>query len=288
MKWICGKRHIDLSLRPLIMGILNVTPDSFSDGFPTRDAALKHAESLLVQGADILDLGGESTRPGSLPVSTFEELDRVAPIIEDLRNITDRPLSIDTQKEEVAREAVRLGATIINHVSGSLDYRNMLPLLRESGAAYLGMHMRARPDTMQNHTDYRDLQGEVLADLQNIMHFFEGNGISAERLLFDPGIGFGKTAMQCVELLSSSSSLAEQLGRPLVMGLSRKRWLSELTGLDVSQRDGATATASALLPFPEVAIHRVHHVAAVRQSLILKGRMELKQWDWSIKNCQPL
>ncbi|PIE03609.1 MAG: dihydropteroate synthase [Acidobacteria bacterium] len=280
MKWICHSKTIDLSKRPLIMGIVNVTPDSFSGGIDSPQEAIQLAQRQLEEGADLLDIGGESTRPGSDSISVQQELDRVMPIIQALKNLTDRPLSIDTQKEAVAREAIGAGADIINHVSGSLDYGKMLSLLQENQAGYIGMHMKARPKTMQEQTGYGNVTEEVCASLLEIKNAFVQNGIQKERLIFDPGIGFGKTPEQCILLMTHLKKMASQLDCPILMGLSRKSWMKHYFNLDVSERDPLTATASALLPFPEVAIHRVHDVGKTRNSLFLKGLLENREWEW--------
>ena len=280
LQWKCGGKVIHLDRRPLIMGIVNVTPDSFSGGIPNFDDALKYTEQLLREGADILDIGGESTRPGSLPVSVQQELDRVAPLVQALHSLTDVPLSIDTQKHEIARETIPLGIDIINHVSGSLDFKDMLPVLKESEAGYVGMHMKARPKIMQQNTDYDHLVENIVSELKALQSFFLKSGIEHERLIFDIGIGFGKSTEQCITLLQEMDIFFKQLGRPFLMGLSRKKWLSELLNLELTARDHATASASSFLPFPEVAVHRVHNVALTRQSLILKGKLRKHNWDW--------
>jgi len=281
MKWMCGSKTIELNKRPLLMGILNMTPDSFSGGCRHLDEAMSHAEALLGEGADILDIGGESTRPGSESVSLQEEMDRVIPLIQRVKNITDRAISIDTQKAEIAMEAIDHGAEIINHVSGSLDYLEMLPVLQKSEAGYIGMHMKARPKKMQNETNYHDVVQDVADALIHIQDTLVLNGVNKNRLVFDPGIGFGKTPQQCLTLLRNTKKISGKLSRPLLMGLSRKAWINHYLNVAVHDRDHATGTASALLPFPEVAIHRVHNVKKTRQSLVLKGLQEARQWDWN-------
>lgn len=281
--WRCGSWTMDLSKRPLIMGILNVTPDSFSDGYPDPADALARARQLIADGADIVDIGGESTRPGSKSISTQQELDRIAPITERMLREFDIPLSIDTQKAAVASWATEQGVSIINHVSGSLDLEAMLPTLENNDAGYIGMHMRARPDVMQQRTNYINLLDTILEDLTTMFESLEKADVAPERILFDPGIGFGKTMQQCVTLLTNSQALFRSLKRPLLMGLSRKRWLTSLLQLGPGQRDAATASASALLPWPAVAIHRVHNVELVRHALILKGEIENLGWNWKEK-----
>jgi len=270
--WHCGPYRLDLEQRPLIMGILNVTPDSFSDGYPGTALALAQAERLIEDGADILDIGGESTRPGSDSITTEEELARVLPVIEALAG-RQIPLSIDTQKVDVARAAVAAGAVIINHVSATLDHGAMLPLLRECDAGYVAMHMRERPKTMQHKPRYTDVMAEVVSALRRVHADLHAAGVADNRLVFDPGIGFGKKLAHNLTLMGSVETLRRQLGLPLLMGLSRKSWLHHLLAADMGDNaalDAYSLVASLSLPFPAVAIHRVHNVKLLHNGFALR------------------
>ncbi|MDJ0840436.1 MAG: dihydropteroate synthase [Acidobacteriota bacterium] len=276
MFWDCGRYRLNLAERPLIMGILNATPDSFSDGYHTLDSALAHAQRLVLDGADILDVGGESTRPGSESVSTAEELERVTPLIETLRQRYDLPLSVDTQKPEVARAAIEAGADIVNGVSASLDYEAFTPVLAETGVGFVAMHMQNRPRTMQVNPEYTDVVAEVAGALDAAADHLAAAGVAGDRILFDPGIGFGKTLTHNLALLNGLEALMDRLQRPLLIGISRKSWLTHL--LDVPRNanpelDAYTMVASTRLPFPAAAVHRVHNVKWLKRALVLAGRI---------------
>ncbi len=280
MIWQCGERRMDLSERPLIMGVLNVTPDSFSDGYPTLDQALAQAEKLIADGADILDVGGESARPGARPVSASEEMDRVAPVIERLRRDHDLPISVDTQKTAVARAAIDAGADIVNHVSGSLDYRDMIGLLRETQVGYVCMHMQDRPLTMQRDPRYENVVLEVTESLSRALQDLQDEGVAPERALLDPGVGFGKTLAHNLTLLTSLKKLARHTGRPLLVGVSRKSWMTKLFAdplPDMAERDAYTALTSVMTPFPEVAIHRVHNVRWLKNAFVIKASLSRQE-----------
>lgn len=247
------------------MGVLNVTPDSFSDGrMHTLESALAQGRKLLADGADILDVGGESSRPGAEPVSEAEELERVAPIIEALARETDRPISIDTYKPGTARECLRLGATIVNDIAGFRD-PEMIEVAAEAGASIVMMHMRGRPKTMQQDTDYDDLLGEIRAFFADRIAAAEAAAI--EEIAIDPGIGFGKTAAQNFELLKRLGELAG-LGRPILVGTSRKSFLGSLPSkLPVDERlEGTIATCCAAVE-RGATIVRVHDVAPVKRAM---------------------
>lgn len=278
MFWQCGNYRLDLSQRPLLMGILNVTPDSFSDGYPDKPRALDQAQRLIDAGADILDVGGESTRPGSESVAEQAEMARVLPIIEALASRCNVPISIDTQKPAVAAAAIKAGASIINHVSGSLDYGDMLPVLQQSHAGYVAMHMLSRPKTMQRNARYDDVVQEVAAALAVVASAAKDAHIAADRLLFDPGIGFGKRLEHNLALLRDLPRLVQHLQRPLLLGISRKSWLDKLLDVPmqpIDERDAYTAIASIMAPFPTVVVHRVHRVAWVRKAFKLKNALSV-------------
>jgi len=265
---------------PVLVGILNVTPDSFSDGgrFTAPDAALAQAERLLQDGAAILDLGGESTRPGrSSEVSQAEELRRVVPVIEALvREHPDLILSIDTVKAAVARAAVDAGAAIINDVSALRLDPGMAEVVASAGAGVVLMHSRGSilEIASYTHADYGgDVLGGVSAELHTAITRAIEAGVSPEAIVIDPGLGFSKTIEQNLVLLDQLSAL-QALGRPVLVGPSRKRFLGEVTGLPVEQRDPATATACAMAYERGARLFRVHDVARVRESLALARAVE--------------
>ena len=246
--------------RPVVMGILNVTPDSFSDGgrYAARDAAVRHAERLAADGAAIIDVGGESTRPGASGVSAGEELDRVVPVIEALRAAVDVPLSIDTSKPAVMREAVAAGAALINDVR-ALREEGALATAADLEVAVCLMHMRGEPRTMQDAPEYRDVTAEVAAFLRERRDACIAAGIPATRILLDPGFGFGKKHRHNVELLANLRQLTE-LGQPLLAGLSRKATLGALTGRDVDDRVAASISAALIAVMHGARVVRVHDV----------------------------
>lgn len=242
------------------MGVLNVTPDSFSDGgrFPGLDDAFRQAERMAEDGAAILDIGGESTRPGAAEVSARQELDRVLPVIEAIRSRFGVPLSIDTSKPEVMRAAVSAGAALINDVY-ALRRDGALAAAAESTAAVCLMHMQGEPRTMQEHPRYDDVVREVGAFLAARAEACEQAGIPRERLLLDPGFGFGKTLSHNLELLANLDRLRD-LGLPVLVGLSRKRSLGELTGRPVGERVPAGLAAAVLAAAGGAHIVRTHDV----------------------------
>lgn len=252
---------------PFLMGVVNATPDSFSDGgrFLAPDAAVAQAERLAEEGADVVDLGGESTRPGSAPVSAEEELRRVVPVVERLRaRGFPLPISLDTCKAEVARAGLAAGADLVNDVTGLADPA-MARVVAEAGAPLVLMHLRGTPATMQAHATYRDLLGEVAAELRAGLARAAAAGIPAERIILDPGLGFAKTTAHNVELLARVGEL-RALGRPLLVGPSRKRFIGELTGAAVEARLPGTLAAVTACVLAGVEWLRVHDVAAARQA----------------------
>jgi dihydropteroate synthase len=262
----CGF-HFDLSDRSIVMGIVNATPDSFSDGgqFATSEDAIAFALAVAEQGAAIVDIGGESTRPGSDPVTMDEELARVLPIIERLREKSDVAISIDTMKPEVARRAIEAGANIVNDVSALSD-PEMAPLVAETGAGLVLMHMQGRPKTMQETPEYGDVIGEVGAFLSARAAVALDAGIPANRIAIDPGIGFGKTLEHNLAIFARLDELAA-LGYPLLIGPSRKRFIGELTGAPVGGRLAGTVAAITAGVARGARIARVHDVAAAVQAL---------------------
>lgn len=254
---------------PRLMGIVNVTPDSFSDGgrYLDPDRAVAHALELIQQGADFLDVGGESTRPGSQRVPLEEELRRVIPVIERLAAKTTVPISVDTSKAEVARQALSAGALIVNDVTGLEGDAAMLGVCAGSEAGVVCMHMQGTPETMQDHPSYGDVVAEVAEYLRQRLAALERGGIPAERVVVDPGIGFGKTARHNLQILSHVARFRE-LGRPLLIGHSRKRFLKALLGRPVEEAAAGTLGVSLALAAQSAEILRVHDVGAVRDALV--------------------
>jgi len=267
LSWKVGRRKLELDA-PRIMGILNVTPDSFSDGgrFVDPATAAEHGLRMARDGADILDVGGESTRPGAGEVPVEEEIRRVVPVIESLAGRLDVPISIDTRKAAVARAAIEAGATIVNDVSGLGHDPEMIAVLSETGVGAVLMHMRGTPATMHRHTDYADVVAEVAASLSQTLERCRAHGIDEERLVLDPGIGFAKDTADNLRLLAFPEQL-HALGRPLLVGVSRKSLLGKLYGLEVDQRDDATLALTAISAFLGVSIFRVHRVRAACQAV---------------------
>lgn len=267
-----GKFRLDLS-RPLIMGVVNLTPDSFSDGglLPTTGAAIVHALNLRAQGADILDIGGESTRPGAAPVDEIEEWRRIHPVLETLV-ATDIPVSVDTRKPAIMKAAIEAGAAMINDVE-ALGAPGALEILGRSNAAVCLMHMQGKPQIMQEHPLYDDVVGEVKAFLANRVRDCVEAGIATERLVVDPGFGFGKTLEHNLVLLRRLDELAD-LNVPVLVGMSRKTMLGALTGRQVDQREYAGITAHLLAVARGARILRVHDVAAMKDALAVWNAVE--------------
>jgi len=254
----CNNFQFDLS-RPLVMGIVNVTPDSFSDGghHASTTAAIAHARQLISDGADILDIGGESTRPGAATVSAQEELDRVLPVIEGLRDITV-PISIDTWKPEVMRAALAAGASMVNDIN-ALQEEGALAAVAGSDAAVCLMHKQGVPQTMQQQPHYTDVIAEVSAFLRVRISAVEAAGIARDRIVIDPGFGFGKTLAHNLDLLRELETFCA-LDVPVLAGLSRKSMLGAITGRDVNERLAASVAAAVLAVQRGAAIVRVHDV----------------------------
>ena len=266
--WVFEGLRRELGQTPLIMGIVNVTPDSFSDGgqFLAQQAAVGHALKLVTEGADILDVGGESTRPGADEVPLDEELRRVIPVIEQLAKSTTVPISVDTSKAEVARQALRAGASIVNDVSGLLFDLNMIEVCRESRCGVSVMHIQGTPRTMQVEPHYDDVVAEICEYFAERLATLEQAGIDPERIVLDPGIGFGKTAQHNLEILSNIAAF-RALGRPVLIGHSRKRFLKKLIQREVDERLFGTVGVTLALARQHADLIRVHDVAANRDAL---------------------
>ena len=249
------------------MGVVNVTPDSFSDGgeFLAADAAVAHCRELLDEGADILDIGGESTRPGAEPVAADEELRRVLPVVEGAAEMGAR-ISIDTTKAEVARRAVAAGASIVNDVSAFRFDSELAGVVAEADTECCLMHMLGRPRTMQDDPRYEDVVADVKAFLEERLAFAVGEGVPEERIWLDPGIGFGKALDHNLELLRRLDEIVA-IGRPVVVGTSRKSFLGKLTGKPEKDRLPGTIATNVLALTRGASVFRVHDVAEVAEAL---------------------
>jgi dihydropteroate synthase len=254
---------------PFVMGIVNATPNSFSDGgrFLDPAAAIAHALRLAEEGADLVDLGGESTRPGAPPVPEDEEIRRVVPVIEGLRaRGFALPISIDTMKAAVASAALAAGADLVNDVAGLADAA-LARLVARTGVPVVVMHMRGTPADMQSRASYGDVAAEVRAELAEALLRAETAGIAPDRIILDPGIGFAKTAEQNLELLARLGEL--RLGRPLLVGPSRKSFIGKVTGAAVEDRLPGTLAAVTVAVLAGAEFVRVHDVAAARQAALV-------------------
>ncbi|HET6422616.1 MAG TPA: dihydropteroate synthase [Planctomycetaceae bacterium] len=266
--WSLRGKTLSWSGRPLLMGIVNVTPDSFSDGGQNFAAgqAVEHALRLEDAGADLLDLGAESTRPGAEPVSLDEELWRLMPVVEQLAARVQIPLSIDTYKAEVARQTLAAGAAIINDISGLQFDPEMLPVIAETQAGVVCMHIQGTPQTMQRAPHYDDVVAEICGYFHERLDLMASAGVQPEQIVFDPGIGFGKTSEHNLQLLSHIAEL-RAVGRPILIGHSRKGFLKRILGRPVDERQSGTLGVSLALAEQGTDILRVHDVAATRDAL---------------------
>lgn len=252
----------------LVMGIVNVTLDSFSDGgrFAAEDAAVSHGLDLVQQGAELLDIGGESTRPGAFPVSEAEELRRVIPVIERLAAQVNVPLSIDTMKPAVARAALAAGASFVNDVAANRTDDAMWRVVAETGAGYVAMHMQGFPQTMQAQPTYSDVVRDVEEFFKDRLRCLNTAGVSADQVVFDVGIGFGKTLEHNLQLLAALRGFTK-LGRPLLLGVSRKSFIGALSGAGVDERLPGSLAATCLAVESGVQIIRTHDVAETVQAV---------------------
>jgi len=275
--WRIRGGQLVLGDRPLVMGIVNVTPDSFSDGgkFFAPAQAIEHGLVLAEQGADLLDIGGESTRPGAEPVPLDEELRRVLPVIEGLAARTTLPLSVDTYKAEVARQALAAGAHIVNDVTGLRGDPDMPATARNAGAGVIVMHMQGNPRTMQIDPRYDDVIADIRRFFEERLSTLHGLGIGAEHVVLDPGIGFGKRLEHNLELLAHLQAFLP-LGRPICLGVSRKGFINRVLGWEGKVEPGVGGTIGVLLSAlsrQAVQIARVHNVADVRAAITLFQRI---------------
>jgi len=253
------------------MGILNVTPDSFSDGgrFTSGETVARQVEQMLAAGVDIIDVGGESTRPFADPVSEAEELKRVLPVIEHIRRVSKIPVSIDTTKAEIARQALAVGATMVNDISALRHDQEMVEVVRRYEGKVIIMHMQGTPGDMQVKPSYDNVVEEICAFFLERTGWMEEQGIEKDRIVIDPGIGFGKTLEHNLDILRNVRTF-KQLGFPVLIGHSRKSFLEKLLGLPMEERDCPTAVISALCTRQGVDILRVHDVGLTSQAVRLE------------------
>jgi dihydropteroate synthase len=268
--WQLKTRRLDFPTRPLVMGILNVTPDSFSDGgqFAATAAAIERGLQIAAEGADLIDVGGESTRPYSQPVDEREELRRVMPVVQSLAEQTKLPISIDTSKASVAREAVAAGAEVINDVTALAGDARMIETVIETGAAVCAMHMLGTPQTMQDNPVYDDVVAEVFDYLRRRRDALVEAGIAQDKIALDPGIGFGKSHQHNLTLLAHCRRFHE-LGCPLLVGHSRKGFIAKIIGDKTAERTAGGIGVTLSLANQGVQIVRVHDVAATLHALKL-------------------
>lgn len=273
MKMNFAGKYLDLS-QCHVMGVLNVTPDSFSDGgrFNQIDAALARAREMVADGAAFIDVGGESTRPGATPVPLNEELDRVCPVVERIASELDVVVSVDTSAPEVMRESAKLGAGLINDVR-ALQRPGAPEAVAESGLPVCLMHIQGEPDTMQDNPNYRNVCQEVSAFLSDRLREVEAAGVHRERIILDPGFGFGKSLEHNLQLLSALEQL-RALGHPLLVGMSRKSMLGHITGRDVGERLSASLAAATIAAIKGVSIIRAHDVRETVDAVKVVTAME--------------
>jgi dihydropteroate synthase len=259
-------RTLELSERPIVMGVVNVTPDSFFDGgrYATTDAAVRHALRLADEGADVLDIGAESTRPGSEPVDEGEEHRRLIPVVTAVAKVVSIPLSVDTMKSTVARAALEAGAVIINDVSALRADPAMAEVVAVTGAGVVLMHMQGIPKTMQVAPAYVDVVGEVAEFFRERIRFCRERGIGEDQIMLDPGIGFGKLLLHNLTLLGQLETFVS-LGRPILVGVSMKSFIGQVLDRPVEERAWGTAAAVALAVSQGARILRVHDVAAMKE-----------------------
>ena len=269
-----------------IMGVVNVTPDSFSDGglFLEPERAIAHGRELLAEGAHVLDIGGESTRPGAPPVGVEEELARVEPVVAGLRN-EGAPISIDTAKVPVAAAAVEAGAAMVNDITAFRADQGMADFCAEHGVDVVLMHMQGDPRTMQEDPTYEDVVDDVKAFLAERIEVAVRAGVAEERISIDPGIGFGKTLDHNLELLARLGELLD-LGRPIVVGTSRKSFIGKIDGSAVDERQGGTIASSAIAAAHGASVVRVHEVAMAAEALRMVAAV-LGPGDWQSPPADP-
>lgn len=264
----CLRTNLDFSRGPLIMGVVNVTPDSFFDGgrYLNKDDAINRGLKLVEEGADIIDIGGESTRPGAIPVSEDEELKRVIPVIEELAKRTDVPISIDTYKSVVARNAIDAGAQIVNDISGLKFDEKMAQVVAEKAVPVVIMHIKGTPRDMQNEPYYEDVIQEILEYFNDRIHFAVKMGISENKIIIDPGIGFGKRLEDNLRIIKNLGSF-RIFGKPIMIGVSRKSFIGNILSLPPEDRLEGTISATICALFAGAKIVRVHDVKEIKRCI---------------------
>jgi len=262
----CGEHTIDLNAKPTLMGILNVTPDSFSDGglYNTHQKAINRVEEMIAQGANIIDIGGESTRPGAEPVTEKEESARVISLIKEIVKKFNLPVSIDTRKTEVAKKALDAGACMVNNVGGLKDDEKLGKIVARYDVPIILMHMRGNPQTMQKDINYRSVVSDIIEELKSSIAMAQDAGIREENILVDPGIGFGKTTEDNLKIINRINEF-KILGKPVVLGPSRKSFIGNVLNLDVKERLEGTLATVAYAVLNDVNIIRVHDVVQARR-----------------------
>lgn len=271
LKFISNGNIYTLGSKPLIMGVINVTPDSFSDGgrFFKTESAVEQGLRLVSEGADFLDIGGESSRPGAEEISVEDEKNRVLPVLQELTAQTGIPISVDTRKPEVARAAIDNGAAVVNDITGMRD-REMEKILQETEVGFVMMHMRGTPKDMQTKTDYQELIPELIEYFQTQLEKACAAGIDPNRIVVDPGIGFSKTVEQNLEILASLAHIRRTLQRPILIGTSRKSFIAKILNDDDSERrrwGTAGSVAAAVLNGADIL--RVHDVREMRDAAMI-------------------
>jgi dihydropteroate synthase len=268
-RWRCRDHLLEIVRRALVMGIVNVTPDSFSDGgrFDTTAKAVEHSLRLIAEGADIIDIGGESSRPGAEPVSLAEELRRVIPVVEQVARLASIPISVDTTKAEVARQAIRSGASIINDITALRGDAGMAEVVLESRAGLILMHMQGTPQTMQLNPAYENVVDDIGAFFEERLRFAAENGIESDCIALDPGIGFGMTLDHTLHVLRNLAEF-QRFGRPVCLGVSRKGFIGQIVDRPRPQRlAGSLAVACHAIANGAAQIIRVHDVAEHRDAV---------------------
>ena len=268
MNFLINGKEFDLFNKSYTMGILNITPDSFSDGrkYIKTEEALKRALNIINEGADIIDIGAESSRPGAAPVSEEEELNRIIPVLDLLKGNVDIPISIDTYKSKVAEESIKRGATIINDIYGFKKDKDMAKVVANTGVYCVLMHMRRDPNNMHENPKYKNVLTEVISELEESIEIALNAGVKKEKIILDPGIGFAKDFNHNLELLKKIEEF-KKLGYPLLLGVSRKRFIGEILGTEPSDRlEGSLAVAS-YIASSTPAILRVHDVKETSKTL---------------------